>query len=84
MNLNTDAMGDGYNSHTIINDVSTHGSEWPTPNNDLMVFPDDVIVAWDEYDPITYEHLGNHCHVVTPEDDEYLAILILYNKQQDQ
>lgn len=75
MNLNTDAMGDGYNSHSIINDVS--------PNNDLMVFPDDVIVAWDEYDPITYEHLGKHCHVVTPEDDEYLAILILYNKQNE-
>ena len=75
MNLNTDAMGDGYNSHSVINDVS--------PNNDLMVFPDDVIIAWDDYDPITHAHLGNHCHVVTPENDEYLAILILYNKQNE-
>lgn len=69
MNLNIDTIDEDYNKPSII--------------NDLMVFPDNTIIAWDDYDPITYVHLGNHCHIVKPEDEEYLAILVLYNKQNE-
>lgn len=76
MALKININNDDYNSHSIINDVSI--------NCDLLVFPDGTILAWDEYDPITYAHLGEQHRAIKAGDDDYLSALLLYNNQHTQ